>query len=229
MSALNISDYKKIIRERMGDYRFSHSVNVAKEAKKLAKHYGADENKAEIAGILHDITKEMPKEQQLQIIIDSGIILDNVQLHAPKLWHGMSGSIVVRDELGIDDEDILNAIRYHTTGRAGMSLLEKVIFTADFTSEERTYSGVATMRKKSKKSLEEAMLYGYQFTFKDLSKRQLAIHKFSTSVNNRNGGNKSSSASQRCNYAPKSQLVFATQPQVSCKVDFSTQSSQDGN
>ena len=57
-----------------------------------------------------------------------------------------------------------------------MSLLEKVIFTADFTSEERTYSGVATMRKKSKKSLEEAMLYGYQFTFKDLSKRQLAIH-----------------------------------------------------
>ena len=117
----------------MGDYRFSHSVNVAKEAKKLAKHYGADENKAEIAGILHDITKEMPKEQQLQIIIDSGIILDNVQLHAPKLWHGMSGSIVVRDELGIDDEDILNAIRYHTTGRAGMSLLEKVIFTADFT------------------------------------------------------------------------------------------------
>ena len=142
MSALNISDYKKIIRERMGDYRFSHSVNVAKEAKKLAKHYGADENKAEIAGILHDITKEMPKEQQLQIIIDSGIILDNVQLHAPKLWHGMSGSIVVRDELGIDDEDILNAIRYHTTGRAGMSLLEKVIFTADFTSEERTYSSL---------------------------------------------------------------------------------------
>ena len=165
MRALNISDYKKIISERMGDYRFNHSVNVAKEAKKLARRYGGDEEKAEIAGILHDITKEMPKEQQLQIIIDSGIILDNVQLHAPK-----------RDELGIDDEDILNAIRYHTTGRAGMSLLEKIIFTADFTSEERTYSGVATMRKKSKKSLEEAMLYGYQFTFKDLSKRQLAIH-----------------------------------------------------
>ncbi len=72
------------------------ALNVAKEAKKLAKHYGGDENKAKIAVILHDITKEMPKEQQLQIIIDSGIILDNVQLHAPKLWHGMSGSIVVQ-------------------------------------------------------------------------------------------------------------------------------------
>lgn len=176
MSILKCSDYKKIIREKMGDYRYNHSVNVAKEAKKLAKRFGADEEKAEIAGILHDITKEMPKEQQLQIIVDSGIILDNVQLHAPKLWHSISGSVYVRDELGIDDDDILNAIRYHTTGRAGMSVLEKVIFTADFTSEERTYSGVATMRKKAKKSLEEAMLYGYQFTFKDLSKRMLAIH-----------------------------------------------------
>ena len=60
MRALNISDYKKIISERMGDYRFNHSVNVAKEAKKLARRYGGDEEKAEIAGILHDITKEMP-------------------------------------------------------------------------------------------------------------------------------------------------------------------------
>ena len=82
---MNISDYKKIIRERMAITDLVTVLMLRKEAKKLAKHYGADENKAEIAGILHDITKEMPKEQQLQIIIDSGIILDNVQLHAPKL------------------------------------------------------------------------------------------------------------------------------------------------
>lgn len=160
----------------MSEYRYTHSVNVSKEAKRLAKIYGADVEKAEIAGILHDITKETPKEEQLQIIRDSGIILDNVQLNAPKLWHGISGSVYVRDKLGVDDEDILNAIRYHTTGRANMSLLEKIIFVADFTSEERTYSGVSTMRKKTKKSLEEAMLYGFKFTFTDLTKRELAIH-----------------------------------------------------
>ena len=82
----------------------------------------------------------------------------------------------MKNNLDVDDEDILNAVRYHTTGRANMSLLEKIIFVADFTSEERTYNGVATMRKKSKENLEEAMLYGFKFTFKDLSKRELAIH-----------------------------------------------------
>lgn len=173
---MNIGEYKKIIRPLMSEYRYTHSVNVSKEAVKLAKRYGADEEKAAVAGILHDITKEMPKEEQLQIILDSGIILDDIQKNAPKLWHGLSGSLYIKKHLGIDDEDILNAICYHTTGRAGMSVLEKIIFVADFTSEERTYKGVATMRKKSKKSLEDAMLYGFKFTFSDLSSRELAIH-----------------------------------------------------
>lgn len=173
---MNIGEYKKIIRPLMSEYRYTHSVNVSKEAVKLAKRYGADEEKAAVAGILHDITKEMPKEEQLQIILDSGIILDDIQKNAPKLWHGLSGSLYIKKYIGIDDEDILNAICYHTTGRAGMSVLEKIIFVADFTSEERTYKGVATMRKKSKKSLEDAMLYGFKFTFSDLSSRELAIH-----------------------------------------------------
>ncbi len=112
----------------------------------------------------------------MKIITDSGIILDNVQKNAPKLWHGISGSIYIKENLDINDADILNAIRYHTTGRAGMSLLEKIIFVADFTSQERTYKGVSTMRKKSRKTLDEAMLYGFKFTFSDLSKRELAIH-----------------------------------------------------
>lgn len=173
---MNLDEYKNLIKSKMSDHRFVHSVNVSKEARKLAKIYGADAEKAAIAGILHDITKEMPVEEQLKIITDSGIILDNVQKNAPKLWHGISGSIYIKENLDINDADILNSIRYHTTGRAGMSLLEKIIFVADFTSQERTYKGVSTMRKKSRKTLDEAMLYGFKFTFSDLSKRELAIH-----------------------------------------------------
>lgn len=173
---MSIAEYKKIIKSIMSENRYNHCVNVSKEAVKLAKRYGGDEEKAAIAGILHDITKEMPKEEQLQIMLESGIILDDIQKNAPKLWHGISGSVYIKNHLDIDDEDILNAICYHTTGRAGMSLLEKIIFVADFTSEERTYKGVATMRKKSRKSLEDAMLYGFKFTFSDLSSRELAIH-----------------------------------------------------
>ena len=173
---MSIAEYKKIIKTMMSENRYNHCVNVSKEEVKLAKRYGGDEEKAAVAGILHDITKEMPKEEQLQIMLDSGIILDDIQKNAPKLWHGISGSVYIKNHLCIEDEDILNAICYHTTGRAGMSILEKIIFVADFTSEERTYKGVATMRKKSRKSLEDAMLYGFKFTFSDLSSRELAIH-----------------------------------------------------
>lgn len=173
---MNLDEYRNLIKSKMSEHRFIHSVNVSKEARKLAKIYGADAEKAAIAGILHDITKEMPVEEQLKIITDSGIILDNVQKNAPKLWHGISGSIYIKENIDINDADILNAIRYHTTGRSGMSLLEKIIFVADFTSQERTYKGVSTMRKKSRKTLDEAMLYGFKFTFSDLSKRELAIH-----------------------------------------------------
>ena len=160
----------------MGDYRFTHSLNVAEEAVILAKQYGCDEQKAYVAGILHDITKEIPHEEQLQIISDGGIILDDVQKNAPKLWHSISGSVYVRTRLGITDSDIINAIRYHTTGRAGMSLLEKIIYTADYTSKERSYNGADIMREKSRKSLEEAMIFSCQFTLQNLSAKEAAIH-----------------------------------------------------
>lgn len=173
---MDLNQYKQIIRPLMGDYRYTHSLNVSKEAVILADIYGADRQKAAIAGILHDIAKEFSREQQLQIICDGGIILDNLEMKSPKLWHSICGSIYVNKFLGITDCDIINAIKYHTTGRAGMSLLEKIIYTADYTSEERNYRGVKTMRTKSRKSLDEAILYSCQFSLADLSKRELAIH-----------------------------------------------------
>ncbi|HCA04288.1 MAG TPA: phosphohydrolase [Ruminococcaceae bacterium] len=170
------TDYKSIIRKMMGDYRYEHSVNVAKEAVELAKIYGADIEKAYTAGILHDITKEIPKDEQLKIISDGGIILDDVQKNAPKLWHSISGSVYIQTNLGINDSDIINAVRYHTTGRANMSLLEKIIYIADYTAKGREYNGVEIMREKSRKSLEEAMIFSFQYTFENLSSKEIAIH-----------------------------------------------------
>ncbi|WP_316609467.1 bis(5'-nucleosyl)-tetraphosphatase (symmetrical) YqeK [uncultured Ruminococcus sp.] len=176
MTDLKTSEYKDFIRQKMGDYRFTHSVNVADEAVALAKIYGCDEELAYTAGILHDVTKEFPKDEQLQIIADGGIILDSVQKNAPKLWHSISGSVYVRDYLGIKNNDIINAVRYHTTGRAGMSLLEKIIYIADFTSAERSYKDVDIMRGLSRKTLEDAMLFSCKFTIGNLSSKELAIH-----------------------------------------------------
>lgn len=174
---MNVSKYVNLIKTRMSDKRFTHSINVSKSAVLLAKHYGADENKAEIAGILHDCCKEIPKDEMLQIISDGGIMLDSSEKASPKLWHSIAGSCYIRDVLKIHDEDIINSVRYHTTGRAGMSLLEKIIFTADFISEERSYDGVDIMRKKAFENIDDAMLFGLQFTICDLSSRKHLINK----------------------------------------------------
>lgn len=173
---MSLNKYLELIKSRMGEYRYTHSVNVAKSAVKLAEIYGADKEKAEIAGILHDCCKEIPKEEMLQIIANGGIILDVVEQNSDKLWHSIAGSCYVRDVLNINDEDIINAIKYHTTGRANMSLFEKIIFTADFISDERSYDGVEIMREKAYKDIDDAMLYGLKFTISDLSKRNLVIH-----------------------------------------------------
>ena len=170
-----VKDYEEIISKRMKSARLKHSKNVAKEAVRLAKKYGADVSRAELAGILHDATKETPEDEQMRYIEKAGIILTPLECSTHKLWHAISGAAFVQVELGITDEDILNSIRYHTTGREGMSLLEKVIFIADFTSAERDYDGVDRMRKAADKSLEDAMLEGLSFTIADLSQRKLAI------------------------------------------------------
>ena len=92
------------------------------------------------------------------------------------LWHARSGEVFLRHILGVTDEAILSAVRYHTTGRAGMSLLEQVVFTADFTSADRNYPDVDVMRAKADRSLIEAMRYGVEYTIGDLQKQQRAVH-----------------------------------------------------
>ncbi len=174
-SKINYDRFDKVLKARMSEKRYIHSFNVAVEAQRLAKKYGADVEKARLAGMLHDITKETSGNEQLQIIENSNIILNDIERPSPKLWHAIAGAAFVRDVMGIDDEDVFNAIRYHTSGRANMSLLEKCVFIADFTGAERDYDGVEEMRSLSNKSLEEAMAFGLSFSVADLAKRRLAI------------------------------------------------------
>ena len=163
-------DTQKYIVEldRLSEYRRIHSLNVSAEAVRLAQKYGADVEKARLAGLLHDVTKETDGDSQLQMIEKGGIMLSELERRSPKLWHAISGACYIRDVLGIDDPDIFNAVRYHTTARAGMSMLEKVIFLADFTSAERSYPDIDVIRRYAEVSLEEGMLYGIKFTLSRL-------------------------------------------------------------
>lgn len=173
---MQIDDYYALAESRLSEYRFFHSKMVAKAAVELALKYGADVNKAKIAGILHDITKEMPENNQLQLLKDNAIMLDSVTSFNTKLLHAVSGAAYCKYVLKIDDSDIINAVRFHTTAREKMSLLEKIVFVADFISEDRKYPDVQTMRQKADLSLEQGMLYALKFVIKSLTEHESCVH-----------------------------------------------------
>lgn len=176
LTATAVEDYRKIIRKRLKDHRYQHSLNVSKCAVELAEKYGADPEKARIAGILHDITKETSYPEQLQMMERYGILLSDIEKSAPKLWHAISGAGFLQYELGIEDPEILSAVRHHTTARKGMTTLEKVIYIADFISPERDYPGVEAMRKAAAESLDQVVLEGLSFSMCDLSRRKMLVH-----------------------------------------------------
>lgn len=169
-------EYKAIVRPFLKDKRFYHSECVADAAEKLAIRYGADPEKAWIAGILHDIMKELPPEEMLKKIESFGIILTDVERSSYKLWHAICGAAYIEKELHITDPDIVDPVLYHTTARANMTLLDEILFIADYISEDRKFEGVEEMRVMAFEDLEKTVLHGCSETIQDLAARGLAIH-----------------------------------------------------
>lgn len=150
-------DLLEKIKDRMPPKRFEHTKGVAKTAIHLAEKYGEDKEKAEIAGILHDVVKFADKDWLKQNILSEHLDPMLLTFHH-ELWHGPVGSIVAKKEFFIEDEDILHAIRFHTTGRAGMSNLEKIIYIADMIEPSRSFPGIEVLRDKAEIDLEDAMI-----------------------------------------------------------------------
>lgn len=163
------------LKPRMGKKRFLHSANVAYEARKLAKRYGADEDKAFVAGYLHDCAKELDAAEQRRLAEKCSLAPEATELAAPPLLHAIAGAVAVKDELHINDDDIYAAIRYHTTGAPEMSLLGKIIYLADLVSEDRDYKDVKRMRKIAYEDIDEAMLEALKFSISDSIKKENSI------------------------------------------------------
>jgi len=141
---VKLEDVTEIVRGKMSEKRFNHVLGVVETAKKLAERHGVDVNTAEIAALVHDISKEQPLEQTAGILRITGE--ETYLKHSEKVWHAPMGAIVAKELFGIENTDILNAIKYHTTGRPKMSQLEKVIFVADYTEPNRTFKGAIAVR-----------------------------------------------------------------------------------
>ncbi|GGH84883.1 putative HD superfamily hydrolase involved in NAD metabolism [Pullulanibacillus pueri] len=147
----------KIIKERLPEKRYEHTLRVTDTAIVLAEKYGEDPQKAELASLLHDIAKYF-SEQELYETITQHPEVPNTFLHYhPSIWHAPVGAVYAQEHLGILDMDILNAITYHTTGREGMSLLEKIVFLADYIEPGRHFPGVDEVRTLAESDLDQAV------------------------------------------------------------------------
>ncbi len=170
------SEYKKLLEKRLNPKRYHHSLCVADEALRLAEKYGCDGEKAYLAGLLHDITKNADMQEHLHIFDSFGIMLNDIEKNAEKLWHAISGAAYIKYILDIKDKEILDAVRYHTTARAGMTLLDKILYLADFTSRDRDYEDVNVMRRLVDVSLQEALSYALSYSINDLVGNGKALH-----------------------------------------------------
>ncbi|MGN0612380.1 MAG: bis(5'-nucleosyl)-tetraphosphatase (symmetrical) YqeK [Porcipelethomonas sp.] len=153
----SVDEIKLLLKKRLSKKRLNHSLNVADAAMRLAEKYGGEPEKAYLAGLIHDICKEIPADEQEELMLKGNMKLSGAELSSKALWHGPAAAYYIKAELGIDDSDIINAVRYHTVGRAGMSQLEEIVYMADLISEERDYKDADKMRKLAFSDFEKAM------------------------------------------------------------------------
>lgn len=168
------SEALSIVKTQLTEKRYSHTVGVMDTAVHLAKLYGEDEKKAELAAIFHDYAKFRPLEEMKEIIIQEQMPSELLAFNG-ELWHAPVGAYLVSKEVGINDPDILNAIRYHTSGRPDMSLLEKIIYVADYIEPGRNFPGVDEARRLAAVNLDEAILFATGQTISFLVSRRRLV------------------------------------------------------
>ena len=157
----------KKLAEHLKGEKVEHSLGVEETAVKLAQRYGADAQKAGLAGLLHDYTKQK----------------DNVKLaekyHIPylteKTLHGHTAAAVLKDKGYVTDEEVLSAVKWHTTGRAGMTMLEKIVYLADYIEPSRDFDGVEKLRRLAFENIDKAVLYGLQTSIEHIIENKSLI------------------------------------------------------
>ena len=171
---------KAKIKRILSAARFLHTLGTIEESERLAVHYGADVNKARWAALLHDCAKEYSARKKQRLCEMWNIPLDEILVSNIDLTHSLLSSESARRDYNVHDEEILNAIRYHTTGNKNMSLLDKIIYLADFIDPYREdYPPLKKMREYAYKNIDKALLIGHKYTIHDLKERGNSIHPWS--------------------------------------------------
>lgn len=176
---MNISSIKESLKERLSEEKYIHSIGVAETAVELAQRFGADIEKAEIAGLLHDVAKCMGYQEYLKIIKDQNLDISEEELQSKKAVHSPIGSFIAQSEFGIEDPEILSAIRWHTLGNENMTLLEKIVYLADKIepyTRSLEYREPIVKKIEETNNLDEGILITYGYTIKSLVDRNMYIN-----------------------------------------------------
>lgn len=171
-----MKELKDKVKDKLGNVRYKHTLKVVETALLLAKTYHIEKEKVEIAALLHDYAKELSVDEARDLILKWGLSMEDKSIIDIDLMHGELASILAKKDFEIEDIDILNAIRYHTTGREGMSVLEKIIYLADVIEPTRDFGNLDQIRQMAHKDLDKAVLMAMDSTLKYLIESGSLIH-----------------------------------------------------
>lgn len=160
-------EYRQLLKSMLSKKRFTHSLNVAEQCVRLARRYNADEEKAYLAGLLHDIKKEETPQAMKSLAVLSDMDISEEELMTPALWHAPAGAYFIRSKLGINDEELLSAVRYHTAGNADMTPIEKILYISDITSDDRSYKDVDKYRKECMEDIDECLYDAFKYLIEE--------------------------------------------------------------
>lgn len=167
--------YLDYIKPRMNDKRYKHTLGVEQTAVDMAQRFGESVDNARVAAILHDLAKFEP-EEQMRDIVETHALGDRLADWGGEIMHGPVAAWRAKTELQVTDEDILNAMRYHTTGRPKMSRLEQIIYVADMIEPNRNFDGVERLRDYAQQDLDKAMKACLLHSIAFLLKTEQMIH-----------------------------------------------------
>ncbi|BBB89734.1 MAG TPA: bis(5'-nucleosyl)-tetraphosphatase (symmetrical) YqeK [Methylomusa anaerophila] len=161
---------------KLSPKRFQHSLRVSETAAILAKRFDADEEKARVAGLLHDCARDITDKQLLQLAKDFAIVTTDVDIYHPTLLHAPVASYLAQTEYNTDDPEILRAISLHTTGGPSMNVLDKIIYLADFIEPGRNFPGVDKLRSLAAADLDTAVLAAFDQSLQYIIAQGNLIH-----------------------------------------------------
>ena len=177
---LSFSECERRLQSTLSIERYIHTMGVVKAA---AKRYGCDRQKARMAALLHDCAKDFPPDMKRRFCKEYHVDVDEIMLETIDLTHAFLGAEVAKRDYGVEDEEILNAIKYHTTGKPDMTLLEKIVFIADYIEEGRKkFDTLEESRRLAFENIDKAMAFILKHTIEYVKQRGRTLHPLSVSA-----------------------------------------------